>query len=41
MKTLPKYFVIKREKDNPLWGEYIQWLNKTYNTSWKGDLHVF
>lgn len=30
MKTLPKYFVIKKDKSNPLWEKYINWLNKTY-----------
>lgn len=33
---LPKYFTIKQCND-PLWGDYIKWLNKTYNTNYGGD----
>lgn len=36
MKTLPKYFIIKRDTNNPLWKDYIEWLNKTYKRSWSG-----
>jgi hypothetical protein len=28
MKTLPEYFVIKRDENNPLWAKYIEWLEK-------------
>lgn len=37
MKTLPKYFIIKRDETNPLWQTYINWLNKTYDYTyvWK------
>jgi hypothetical protein len=41
MKELPKYFVIKRDAKNPLWGKYIDWLSKTYSQRWKGDLDYF
>ena len=34
----PKYFVVKMEDDNPLWQKYIDWLNKTYDTNWIGDI---
>ena len=27
MKKLPKYFLIKRDENNPLWAKYIDWLN--------------
>ena len=33
---LPKYFIIKQCND-PLWDDYIEWLNKTYNINWSGD----
>jgi hypothetical protein len=33
---LPKYFIIKQCND-PLWGNYIKWLNKTYNVNYGGD----
>lgn len=29
-KELPKYFVVKKDFNNPLWRKYIDWLNKTY-----------
>lgn len=32
----PKYFVIKRDANNPLWEDYIQWLNDTYNSNFIG-----
>lgn len=28
MKTLPKYYCIKRDESNPLWKKYIDWLNE-------------
>jgi hypothetical protein len=37
MKNLPKYFVIKQNITNPLWNEYISWLNNTYDQNWSGD----
>jgi hypothetical protein len=33
---LPKYFVIK-QCNRPLWNDYIEWLNKTYNVNYSGD----
>ena len=33
---LPKYFVIQRDANNPLWDEYIKWLNKNYNSDYSG-----
>ena len=33
---LPKYFIIKQCND-PLWDDYIEWLNKTYNKNYSGD----
>lgn len=41
MKTLPKYFVIKCDQKNPLWGKYIEWLNKTYGAQWEGNSECF
>lgn len=38
MKTLPKYYCIKRDESNPLWKKYIDWLNETYNSNWNGDI---
>lgn len=36
MKTLPKYFCIKRDPNNPLWDKYINWLN-IKNPEWNYD----
>jgi hypothetical protein len=36
INKLPKYFAIKWS-DNPLWKDYIKWLNKTYNTNLNGS----
>lgn len=41
MKTLPKFYVIKRDKNNPLWKKYIDWLNGTYKASWCGELYNY
>lgn len=27
MKTLPQFYVIKRDETNPLWNKYIDWIN--------------
>ena len=40
-KKLPKYFVIKKDSDNPLWKEYIKWLNRTYNEGWSGAAYNY
>src|SRR5690606_6182387 len=32
----PKYFVVERDENNPLWRQYIDWLNQTYGTSCTG-----
>ena len=37
MKELPKYFVIKRDADNPLWKKYIDWLYNEYKQRWAGN----
>jgi hypothetical protein len=36
INKLPEYFAIKWS-DNPLWKDYIKWLNKTYNTNLNGS----
>jgi len=41
MKELPKYFVIKRDENNPLWEEYIDWLNETYGCDLVGDFSIY
>jgi hypothetical protein len=41
MKELPKYFVIKREENKPLWKDYIDWLNKKYNQNNRGGSFEF
>lgn len=41
MNTLPEYFVIEKDENNPLWGKYIDWLNKKYSTNWSGNLYKF
>lgn len=42
-KELPKYFVIKRDWDNPLWQKYIDWLNEKYDSTfnWKSEAHYW
>ena len=37
MKTLPQYFAIQK-CDNPLWQEYIDWLNEKYNITITGTI---
>jgi hypothetical protein len=37
---LPKYFIIKQCND-PLWDDYIEWLNKTYNVNYGGDSNSY
>ena len=37
MKTLPKYFVIKKDENNPLWEKYLDWMNDKYGTNWSGN----
>lgn len=32
----PKYFVVERDRNNPLWQKYIKWLNNTYGTDYAG-----
>jgi hypothetical protein len=43
MKTLPKYFAIKRDESNPLWNKYIEWLNSLTSQPdyWKGDANGY
>lgn len=38
---MPKYFVIKKVQHNPLWKEYIGWLNNRYNNDILGDSYTF
>ena len=33
MKTLPRFFIIKRDDNNPLWRKYIDWLNQNSDSS--------
>lgn len=41
MKTLPKYFAIKRDATNPLWKKYIDWLNENYESNWSGNENAY
>jgi len=41
MKTLPEFFVIKRDASNPLWEKYIKWLNDKYCCKWKGNIDEY
>lgn len=41
MKKLPKYFVIKRVENNPLWDKYIKWLGETYIYYWEGNVNAY
>jgi len=41
MNELPKYFVIKRDADNPLWQRYIDWLKYRYGSRWDGTLNDY
>lgn len=36
---LPKFFAIYSDISNPLWGKYINWLNRKYETNlvWNND----
>jgi len=44
---LPKYFVIKKEKDSPLWDKYLSWLNDYANKNgaknhcWFGEIGAY
>lgn len=38
VKGLPRYFVIKRNTSNPLWQEYIDWLNEIFWSQWEWGL---
>ncbi len=37
LKELPPYFVIKWDGTNPLWDEYINWLNQMYDDEFVGQ----
>ena len=44
MKTLPKYFCIERDHNNPLWDKYINWLNikhPEWNYDWIPDWYYW
>jgi len=41
MNTLPEYFVIFRNANNPLWNKYIEWLNEKYNRTLRGDAQAY
>jgi len=36
--SLPKYFIVGKDSANPLFRQYINWLNNTYNQSWQGTM---
>lgn len=38
MKTLPQYYIIKRDEANPLWKKYIDWLNDGF---YNGTSHLY
>jgi len=35
MKTLPKYYYVKKDLNNPLWKKFKNWFDKEFNTCWK------
>lgn len=37
LKELPKYWVVKRDIDNPNWKKVIEYLNKQSGYKWRGD----
>jgi hypothetical protein len=39
INKLPEYFAIKWS-DNPLWKDYIRWLNKSYNADFNGFAYI-
>lgn len=41
MNTLPEYFVIESEVNNPLWSNFIRWLNSEYAAHYDGLTHSF
>jgi hypothetical protein len=41
LTELPKYFVVKRDNDNPLWEKYIDWLNKSYSCTLTGEDYCY
>lgn len=41
LTELPKYFAIKRDKNNPLWKKYISWLNNIHKSDFKGDVYLY
>jgi hypothetical protein len=41
MTKLPESFCIQRDADNPLWGKYIDWLNKKYDRCFEVDSSVW
>lgn len=41
MDKLPKYFVVKQNRNNPLWQKYINWLNKTYRAANVGNSYEY
>jgi hypothetical protein len=41
MKQLPKYFIVQQDLDNPLWKNYIDWLNEKYAASWSGTNYLY
>jgi len=41
MEKLPKYFLIKSDKNNPLWQKYIDWLKDEYGSRWDGTLNGY
>lgn len=39
--SLPKYFVIETDEDNPLWNKYIDWLNEKYSQNWRWNVYSY
>jgi hypothetical protein len=37
MKKFPEYWYIKADKDNPLWSEFLEWINKAKDSSYKWE----
>jgi len=37
MEKTFKYYAIKRDLSNPLWRQYIKWLNDTHGSRWGGS----
>jgi hypothetical protein len=38
---LPKYFIVKKDKNNLLWRKYIDWINETYGRYFTGNTYNY